>query len=108
MTTTMVLAVVLGAGWGLVWALCLQTIPGRFLAARFTWLAVAIGVFVDMFIAMLVVPMEAWLPVMAILGASAVPIVSRSLLNELRDAQEMVRMQREHSNQTRQQDHLVD
>jgi hypothetical protein len=108
MMTTMLLAICLGAGWGLVWALCLQTVPGRFLAARFTWLAVAIGIFVDMFIALLVVPVETWLAVMGIIGASAVAIVGRSLFNELRDAQEMIRMQREHTHQASQQDDLGD
>jgi H+/Cl- antiporter ClcA len=108
MMTTMLLALCLGAGWGLVWALCLQTVPGRFLAARFTWLAVAIGIFVDLFIALLVISIETFLAVMAIIGASAVAIVGRSLFNELRDAQEMIRMQREHTNETRQQDDLGD
>jgi hypothetical protein len=108
MKTEMLLAICLGAGWGLVWALCLQTVPGRFLASRFTWLAVAIGIFVDMFIALLVVPMETWIAVMGIIGASAVAIVCRSLFNELRDAQEMIRMQREHTHQAGQQDDLGD
>jgi ABC-type Na+ efflux pump permease subunit len=108
MTTTILLAMCLGAGWGLVWALCLQTVPGHFLAARFTWLTVVIGVGVDMFIALLIMPVETWLAMMSILGASSVAIIGRSLFNELRDAQEMIRMQREHSYETRQQDDLGD
>jgi hypothetical protein len=106
MTTTMLLAICLGAGWGLVWALCLQTTPGRFLAARFTWLTVVIGVGVDLFIALLVIPIDAWIQIMAIFGASSLSIIGRSLLNELRDSQEMIRMQREHTHQASQQDDL--
>jgi len=97
MTEMTVLAVVLGAIWGIVWALCLQTYPGRFLAARFTWLTVVVGVGVDLLIALLVVPMCYWLPLAAIIGASSVAIVGRSLINELRDMQTMMRMRREHS-----------
>jgi len=101
------LAVVLGAVWGGVWALFLQTYPGRFLAARFTWLSVVVGVGVDLLIAMLVVPLDYWLPLVAIVGASSLAIIGRSLFNELRDAQQMIRMQREHADPTRKQDDLV-
>jgi hypothetical protein len=108
MATTTWLAIILGAVWGAVWALFLQTYAGRFLAARFTWLAVVVGVGVDLLIALLIVPLETWLEVAAIIAASAVAIIGRSLWNEWRDAQKMIRMQREHSNTVSQQDHPVD
>ena len=99
MSTVTLIGIILGGVWGLIWALCLQTFPGRFLAARFTWLTVVVGVGVDLLIALLVVPLCYWLPLAAIIGASSVAIVGRSLINELRDMQTMMRMRREHSDE---------
>ncbi len=92
--------IILGAIWGLLWALALQTFPGRFLAARFTWLTVVVGVGVDLLIALLVIPLEAWLPLAAIIAASSVAIIGRSIFNELRDMQTMIRIRREHADET--------
>lgn len=108
MMTPALLGIVLGGVWGLIWALCLQTYPGRFLAARFTWMAVVVGVGVDLAIGLLIVPMDYWLPLAAVFGTSAVGIVGRSLFNEMRDSQTMMRMHREHADKTGQQDDLVD
>ena len=92
--------IILGGVWGLVWALALQTFPGRFLAARFTWLTVVVGIGVDLLIALLVVPLDYWLPLASIVGASSVSIIGRSLFNEFRDLQTMIRIRRDHSDET--------
>ena len=76
---------VLAAVWGTAYALFLQRYPGRFLAARFTWLAVVIGVGVDLAIVCVAVDWRAALLVLGIVGLSAIPIVVRSLVNEMRD-----------------------
>jgi hypothetical protein len=83
----MALAFVLAIVWGVVWAVCLQSRRGRFLAARFTWLAVVIGVGVDLLIGLLVVSFEAWWPLGAIVGLSSIGMIGRSLLNEHEDQQ---------------------
>jgi len=85
MTTTSVFALSLAVIWGLAWALFLQTFPGRFLAARLTWLTVVIGIGVDLLILLLVVPIETLVMVTAVIGLSAIPIIIRSINNEMRD-----------------------
>jgi hypothetical protein len=79
------LAVVLGAFWGVLWALCLCTPLGRFLAQRHTWLVVVIGVGVDLLILLIVLPLETWLPVVCVVAASSIGIIIRSLWNEWND-----------------------
>ncbi len=96
MNATTLFAIFLGLVWGLIWALFLQTYPGRFLAARFTWLTVVVGIGLDLLIALLVVPLDIWLWLVAIIAASSVPIIGRSLFNELRDMQLLIKMRREH------------
>jgi len=100
MTEKTLFAVFLGLIWGLIWALCLQTYAGRFLAARFTWITVVIGVGVDLLIALLIVPIEIWLALVTLIGASSIAIIGRSLFNELRDMQTITRMRREHQDET--------
>jgi hypothetical protein len=80
-----VLGLVLAAIWGAAYAVFLQTYPGRFLAARLTWLSVVIGVGVDAAIVALVFGLPLALLVTGIIGVSAGPIVLRSLINEMRD-----------------------
>ena len=87
MTSAQVLAIILAAIWGAMWAAFIQlNYHGRFLAARLTWLSVVIGVGVDTIILLLIIPLEIWIIVMAVISASALPIIARSLLNESRDA----------------------
>jgi hypothetical protein len=71
--------------WGVVWALALQSRPGRFLAARYTWITVVIGVGVDLLIALLIVPLEDWLKITAVIALSSIGIIVRSLFNEHQD-----------------------
>lgn len=76
---------ILAAVWGTGYALFLQTYPGRFLAARYTWVTVVVGIGMDMAIAAVCVGIEAAVSVTVLIGVSAVPIVARSLWNEMRD-----------------------
>lgn len=89
MTTMSVFALVLALIWGVVWALFLQTFPGRFVAARMTWLSVVIGVGVDLVILLLVVPVDTLMLVTAVIGLSAIPIIGRSILNEIKDQKDL-------------------
>lgn len=77
--------IVLAAVWGTGYALFLQTYPGRFLAARLTWLSVVIGIGVDLVIAAVAIGLETALLVGGLIALSAVPIVVRSFVNEMRD-----------------------
>jgi hypothetical protein len=77
--------------WGLLWALALQYVPlGRFLAVRRSWLAVVIGVAVDLLLLRPVLSQSNWLQVASVLGASSVGMILRSLFNEWRDHQEIL------------------
>jgi hypothetical protein len=77
------LAVILALFWGMIWAAFLQWNEyGRYLALRRTWVTVVIGVGVDLLIALFVTPLEVWLVVCAIVIASSLGIISRSLYNE--------------------------
>jgi hypothetical protein len=88
----LVVCLVLAAVWGAVWAVFLQcTEPGRFLAARRAWVAVAIGVGVDGLILLALLPLELWLQVAAVIAASSAGVIVRSLRNEWQEHQELVR-----------------
>ena len=78
-------ALILATVWGVVWALALQSRPGRFLTARYTWLTVVIGVGVDLLIGLLVVPIEVWVQLVAIVAMSSIGIIGRSIWNEHQD-----------------------
>jgi hypothetical protein len=81
-----ILALFLAFVWGICWAVFLQRHSlGRFLAIKLTWITVAIGVGVDLVIALLVVEVHAWLQVVTIVMLSSVGIIARSLTNELGD-----------------------
>lgn len=79
-------AVILATIWGALWAAYLQfTRYGHYLAVRRTWLTVVIGVGVDLLIALLVIPLESWLPFCLLIFASSLGIIARSLYNEHQD-----------------------
>lgn len=81
----------LGLIWGVLWALFLQcTEAGQFLVLRRTWLTVAVGIGVDLLILLALLPLEMWLMVVGVIGASAVGIIARSLLNEWREHVELL------------------
>ena len=86
MDTSLGLALVLGIVWGAVWALALQfTTWGRWLAVRRTWITVVVGVAGVGLIALLVVDIGAWLQLVAIMAASSLGVIARSLINEFRE-----------------------
>ena len=87
----LILTGVLALVWGAVWAALLQfTGWGRFMAARRAWLAVAIGLGVDLLLLLVLMPVTLWLQVCAIIAASAIGIIVRSIANEWRDHQELM------------------
>lgn len=87
----LLLALVLALFWGGIWAALLQFSGwGRFMAVRRAWLCVVIGVGVDLLILLALVTLDAWLQVCAILAASAIGIVVRSVANEWRDHREQL------------------
>jgi hypothetical protein len=75
-----------GALWGIGFAAFLQWVPiGQYIVERVTWLSVVIGVGVDLLI---LGPFIGWPVVMfasAVIGASSIGIVGRSLLNYQRE-----------------------
>ena len=87
----MLLTGVLAFVWGCVWAALLQfTQWGRFIALRRAWLAVTIGVGVDLLLLLIVLPVSTWLFICAIVAASAIGIIARSLANEWREHRELL------------------
>jgi ABC-type Na+ efflux pump permease subunit len=85
------LCLILALIWGAVWAALLQfTRWGRFMALKRAWLAVVIGVGVDLLLLSIFLPLTVWVLVFGIFGASSVGIIIRSLANEWRDLQEFM------------------
>ena len=101
MNQTIVLAVIVAAFWGAMWAAFIQfNYHGRFLAARLTWLSVVIGIGVDLLILALVIPLDAFIAVVAVIGASSLPIIARSLINESLDSRKFHNMNHERNQST--------
>ena len=83
MTAYLFPAVLLAFFWGLCFALFLWlTAPGRFLRLRRTWLAVVIGVGVDLLIGLFVMDAEVWLRLVAVVAASAIGIIGACVSGE--------------------------
>ena len=84
------LGMALGFIWGTLWVLFLKcTEAGRFLALRRTWITVVVGVGGDLFILLPLLSFPLWLLILAVLFTSSVPIIAGSLIDELREDQEM-------------------
>lgn len=99
----LILCLILALIWGGIWAAILQhTEWGRFVAARRAWLAVVIGFGVDLLILLVILPVNVWLQVVAIVGASAIAIIGRSLANEWQDHREQLEAARGHTDPARQ------
>ena len=82
----LIMAAILAAIWGGIWAALLQyTDWGHFLAVRRAWLAVVIGVGADLLIMLAILPLTVWLQVCCIIAASAIGIIVRSIANEWRE-----------------------
>lgn len=70
--------------WGVIYALWLQTTRrGKTLAARLTWISVVLGVGVDWLISALILEAHIWLLLFAVFALSGLPIVIRSVNNEI-------------------------
>ncbi len=70
--------------WGVLWALALQhSRLGRFLARERTWIAVVIGVGVDLLLGIGALWWQIWL----VVALSSIGIIARSLLNEHREVE---------------------
>ena len=86
MTERIALVAILALIWGAIWALFLQLHPwGQWLAIKRTWLTVVIGVGVDMALLLLVLDIGTWTAVAAVIAASSIGIIVRSLYNEHAD-----------------------
>lgn len=91
MTVELLAAALAGVIWGGIWALVLQsTAIGRYLVSQLTWLTVVIGFGGCLLILLFVLPIDAWLTVLAVIGAAGLPIVGRSLYNMMREVQDTV------------------
>lgn len=74
---------ILAGVWGGFWALFLQgTRMGQFLASKRAYLAVVIGVGVDLLIVLPMLDVLVWLRIVAVIGVSSIGLVVRSLWNE--------------------------
>jgi hypothetical protein len=81
-TSNILFGILSGLGWGIAYAAFLQfTDIGRYIVERVTWLSVVIGIGGDLLIAGLFVGWPVVLAVGAIIGASSIGIVARSLIN---------------------------
>ena len=58
---------------------------GRWLAVRRTWLTVVVGVGADLLLLLLVLDWHQWAQVVAIVAASSIGVIVRSLHNEHRE-----------------------
>lgn len=88
--------------WGVSFALFLQYVPaGRFLAKHRAWLAVVIGVGVDVLILAWVLPVGHLLMIFAVFGASAIGVIARSLANERNEIQDALSYVKETTGKTR-------
>lgn len=86
MTDRLVLTATLALIWGAIWALFLQLHPwGQWLAIKRTWITVAVGIGVDLALLLLVLDIHTWSTVTAIVAASSIGIIARSLYNEHAD-----------------------
>lgn len=84
------LALLLGLIWGAVWAAFLQfNRGGQWLASSRTWIAVVVGVGGNLVIARLLLPFRLWSALIGIFAVSSLPIIARSLHNELQADREV-------------------
>lgn len=85
--------------WGAILSAFLQfNQMGRFLAQKRTWITVVIGVGVDLIILLFIIPFRTWVKVTSIIVLSSVPIIFRSLSNELAETLEEMSVIKRRSN----------
>jgi len=81
-TNSILFGIILGFVWGIAYAAFLQfTAVGRYIVERVTWLSVVIGVGGDLLIAGLFLGWPVVIALGAIIGASSLGIIARSLIN---------------------------
>jgi len=81
----------LALGWGVMFALMLHYVPiGRHIVLKHTWLAVVIGVGVDLALMSLILPLPYWLAVAAIIAASSIGMIARSLAIESQESERLM------------------
>ena len=84
------LGLALGFIWGTLWVLFFKgTEAGRFLALRRTWITVVVGVGGDLFVLLWFLDLRSWLMVLAVFTMSSISIIAGSLIDELREAQDL-------------------
>jgi len=77
--------------WGAIWSGFLQwTRFGQFLAQKRTWLTVVIGIGVDLLLILPLIPRRFLGKVFTVIAVSALPIIFRSLVNELGELMETI------------------
>lgn len=83
MSSTFILAAFLACFWGIVLACLLQfTKRGRWLAAKRTYIAVIIGVGVDLLLMLYFLSITQWLQVVVVVTVSGIGLIARSIYNE--------------------------
>lgn len=98
------LAFILAAIWGAIWAAFLQfSALGRFLAVKRTWITVVVGVGMVLAIGLINIPWAAWWRVATLIVLSSLAIIFRSLHNEWAEMREELH---DVKNAAGQQDHL--
>jgi hypothetical protein len=81
-TSNILFGILLGLAWGIAYAAFLEfTAVGRYIVERVTWLSVIIGIGGDLLIAGPFVGWPVVLALGAIIGASSIGIIARSLIH---------------------------
>ena len=76
---------------GLVWAMFLQlTRPGHWLVVKRPWITVVVVVGTNLLIALAILPSDLWWKLVLIFSLSSLPIITRSLNNELAETEEEI------------------
>ncbi len=82
----LIFSLILAVIWGGLWAAYLQfSRYGRYLVLRRTWITVVVGIGVDLLISLMVIDLNTWLLIFAIVACSSIGIIARSIYNESRD-----------------------
>jgi hypothetical protein len=85
--------ILLGLAWGIAYAAFLEkTAVGRYIVERVTWLSVVIGIGGDLLIAGLFIGWPVTLALGAIIGASSIGIIARSLIHYQKDHDAFLRI----------------
>ncbi len=82
---------ILALMWGIGFALFLHYVPiGQFIVIKYTWLAVAIGIGVDLGLALVILPLDQWLIVVGIITASSFGLIGRSIAMDSKESDRLM------------------